>query len=273
MKLLPAFALLALFLLSEFPSSSQELNFAGSRHQGLADAAVGLTDCWSVFGNQAGLATISHPKLAGSFQNRFLVSELSTSTGLFALPVLSSVFAVSLYQFGKIPFRQEKLGLAFARQISPHMSFGLQFNYYSLFLSEENHSVGSLGLELGLQYYANEQLTLGVHVQNPYQTRMKLRSGDFVYPQQLNVGAHYRLSDLFSVMTELEHDFKSHFIIRTGMEYTFFEKLFLRAGFAGKPYQFSAGIGFQIHELTFDLATSYNQYLGNSPSVSFQYQF
>ncbi|MFA5328414.1 MAG: hypothetical protein WC384_11535 [Prolixibacteraceae bacterium] len=273
MKLLPAFALFALFLLSKFYSSAQELNFAGSRHQGLAVAAVGLTDCWSVFGNQAGLSKITHPEFAGSFQNRFLVSELSTRTGLFVLPVLSSVFAVSLQQFGKIPFRQEKFGLAFARQISPHFSFGLQFNYYSLFLSEENHSVGSAGLEIGMQYYLNEQFTLGVHVLNPYQTSIKLRSGNFDYSQQINVGANYQLSDSFSFMTELQNDFENHFIVRTGMEYAVFEKLFLRAGFAGKPYQFSAGLGFQVRKLFIDLASSYNQYLGNSPSVSFQFQF
>jgi hypothetical protein len=78
---------------------------------------------------------------------------------------------------------------------------------------------------------------------------------------------------LFSLTSELENDFDDHFILKTGIEYTILEKLFLRAGVSGKPYQLSAGIGFQVKKLTLDLATTYSQYLGNSPSVSFQYQF
>lgn len=273
MKLLPAFIWIVLFLLSGFDNSAQELNYAGSRYQGMAGASVGLSDCWSVFGNQAGLAKINRPVLAGSFQNRFLVPELSTRVGLFVLPVQSSVFAVSLYQFGKTPFRQEKFGIAFARQLFPKLTFGFQFNYYRLFLPEENRSAGSPGLELGLRYLAGSRFALGIHVLNPYQTGIKLLSGSFRYPQKINIGAFCRLSDSFGIASELEHDFSQHFIVKTGMEYVILEKLFLRTGFSGKPYQFSAGIGFQVKKLTLDLAISYHQYLGNSPSVSFQYQF
>jgi hypothetical protein len=239
----------------------------------LSDATVGLSDCWSVFGNQAGLAGINRPVVGGSFQNRFLVNELSTRTGLLVLPVQSSVFAFSLSQFGQIPFRQEKYGLAYARHIAPKLNFGLQFNCYRLFLSEENRSVSSYGAELGIQYLFTDRLIVGIHVMNPYRTAVKLNSGMFRYPSRINIGAYYRLSDLFSLTSEIENDFGDHFILKTGIEYAILEKLFLRAGVSGKPYQLSAGIGFQVKKLLMDLATTYNPYLGNSPSVSFQYQF
>jgi hypothetical protein len=35
----------------------------------------------------------------------------------------------------------------------------------------------------------------------------------------------------------------------------------------------AAGMGFAVKKLKLDLAVAYNQHLGNSPSVSFQYQF
>jgi hypothetical protein len=100
-----------------------------------------------------------------------------------------------------------------------------------------------------------------------------LNSGMFRYPSRIKIGTFYRLSDLFSLTSELENDFDDHFILKTGIEYTIIEKLFLRTGVSGKPYQLSAGIGFQMKKLTLDLASTYNPYLGNSPSVSFQYQF
>lgn len=273
MKLLPALTLLVLLMISTLECNAQEVFNSGSRYQALADASAGLLGCWSVYANQAGLAGINRPEIAGSFQNRFLVNELSTRTGIFVFPVQSSVFAVSLYQFGKIPFRQEKLGITYARRIFPQLNFGVQFNYYRLFLSEDNRSVGSTGLELGMQYLLTDQFIIGFHILNPYKTGIKTLSGNYQYPSRMNIGALYHLSDFFSIASELENDFDSHFIVKTGLEYIIMEKLFLRTGFSGKPYQLSAGFGFQVKKLTLDMATSYNQYLGNSPSVSFQYQF
>ncbi|WP_318347568.1 hypothetical protein [Aquipluma nitroreducens] len=273
MKLLPTFLLFVLIFFTSGECMAQDVFVSGSRYQALSDASVGLSDCWSVFGNQAGLAGIQRPTVGGSFQNRFLVNELSTRSGLIVYPIQSSVFAFSLSQFGQIPFRQGKYGLAFARKVTPKLNFGLQFNGYRLFLSEENRSVSSFGAELGAQYLFTDRFVVGFHVMNPYRTGVKLSSGTFRYPSRINIGSFYRLSDLFNLTTELENDFEDHFIMKTGIEYCILEKLFLRAGVAGKPYQLSGGIGFQVKRLTLDLATVYNQYLGNSPSVSFQYQF
>ncbi len=273
MKLLPTFLMFVLFFFATGVSKAQEVFGSGSRSQALSDATVGLSDCWSVFGNQAGLAGIDRPVVGGTFQNRFLVNELSTRSGLIVYPIQSSVFAVSLSQFGQIPFRQEKYGLAYARQIYPKLKFGLQFNVYRLFLSEENRSVSSFGAEIGAQYLFTDRFVVGFHVMNPYRTGVKLSSGMFWYSSRIKIGSFYRLSDLFSLTSELENDFDDHFIFKTGIEYCILEKLFLRAGVAGKPYQLSGGIGFQVKNLTLDLATTYNQYLGSSPSVSFQYQF
>jgi len=273
MKLLPTFALIVLLVFAASESMAQDVFWSGSRFQALSNASVGMSDCWSVFGNQAGLARINRFEVGGSFQNRFLVNELSTRSALLVLPIQSSVFAFSLSQFGQIPFRQEKYGFAYARQLSPKLNFGVQFNRYGLFLSEENRSVNSFGAELGVQYLVTESLVLGFHVTNPYRTGVELSSGTFRYSSRIKVGTFYSLSDLFSLTTELENDFDDHFILKSGIEYNIFNKLIVRMGFSGKPYQFSSGIGFQVKKLTLDLATTYNQYLGNSPSVSFQYQF
>ena len=252
---------------------AQEVVNPSPRVQSLAGASVVLSGSWSVFGNQAGLAGIKRFEIGGSFLNQFLVDELSTRAGFFAFPVQSSAFAVSLYQFGKSPFRQEKFGLAYARSISEKFSFGFQFNYNRILFTEENRMVGSSGLELGIQYIVNKQLLLGGHLVNPYRTKIKINSGYFKYRSLINVGALYRLSDSFFLRSELENEFSSHIIVRTGMEYRIMDRIFLRGGISGKPYQLSAGFGFQVEKLIVDLATSYHQYLGNSPSVSFQFRF
>jgi len=273
MKLLPAIITLILTLFFIRVARSQELFRSGSRYQALADASVALSGSWSVFGNQAGLSGINHPEFGGAYQNRFLVDELSSRSVFFVLPVQSSVFAVSMLQFGRMPFRQEKFGLSYARSLSHHFSFGVQFNYYRLFFSEDNRTVGSSGLEIGAQYLHSNRLVFGIHILNPYKTGIKMLSENFYYPSRINFGTLYHLSDSFSLMSELESEFDQHFVLKTGFEYVILEKLFLRTGISGKPYQLSAGIGFRINKLTLDVATSYHQVLGNSPSASFQYQF
>lgn len=273
MKLLPTLLVFLILIFSAPVLRGQEVFLPSSRSQALAGASVSLADCWSVFGNQAGLAKIDRPTIGGSFQNRFLIKELSTSSGLFIFPIQSSVFALSVYQFGKTTFRNEKFGIAFARSLSPKLHFGIQFNYYRFFLAEENRSVGNSGLELGFQYQLTDQLLVGLHAMNPYRVSIKTFSGDYFYPSRFNFGAYYQLSDSFGFISELEKDLQYPLNIRTGLEYAFLNQLFIRVGISGKPYQLSAGIGFALNRLKIDLAVAYNQYLGNSPSVSFQYQF
>lgn len=273
MKLLPAFLLLLFGILFASESGGQNLHQAGSRSQALAGATVVLSDCWSVYGNQAGLAGLTRSQFGLSLYNRFLVKELSLRAGFFVLPVQSSVLALSLSQFGVNPFRQEKIGFAFARQLSPRLSAGLQFNYYRMFLPEQNRSAGSAGLELGFQYLLNDRLVAGLHVLNPYQTGIKTLTGFFNYPTLLNLGVRIHLTDSFLLISELENELNHQLAVRAGMEYVLLEKLVLRTGISGKPYQLAAGIGFQVKKLTIDLAGSSHQYLGSSPSVSLQYQF
>lgn len=272
MKLLTAAVITLFSLLAPFCSEAQELFNPGSRAQAMGGVAATLADCWSVFGNQAGLAQIHQPESAGSFQSRFLISELSLSSGLFVVPVQSSVFAVSIYQFGKAPFRQNKIGLAYARSIVPSLNIGFQFNYYRYSVFENNQSADSWGVELGLQYRISDEFSLGGHVTNPYQTFVETRFGEFKYPVVVNVGCMYRASESFLMIAEVENRFSEEVIVKTGLEYNLNERIFFRGGISGKPFQLSAGFGFQVKKLQIDLASTYHQLLGNSPSVSFKYQ-
>lgn len=273
MKRLLFFHPILLLMILSFMAKSQEIFQPSSRSQAMAEVFVPLSDSWSVFGNQAGMAETNQIVVGGSFQNRFLISEFSARTGFVVLPVQSSVFAISYYQFGKIPFREEKIGLAYARKISPNLNFGFQFNDYRLFLAEENKSASTIGLELGFQYHFNSKLLVGLHLCNPYKTKIQLYSESFKYPSTLALGLFYAPSETFGFACEVDNNFGQTVRIKSGFEYCIFDQLFVRAGISGKPYLVSGGVGFCVGKLTIDLASSYHQYLGNSPSVSLQYHF
>lgn len=273
MKLLPVLALILLMTAFVSPADAQEVFGSAPRFQAMGDASIGLSGSWAAFGNQAGLASVDRTELAGSFQNRFLVSELSSRIGLLVLPIQGNVFAVSFSQFGKIPFQQEKTGLAYARSIGSRLRFGMQFNRYGLYLAEENKTENTYGLEVGAQFISAGKFTMGVHLVNPYPAKIKLRSETYRYESKVSFGGFYQVSDVFGWAMELENGFDERIILKSGFEYRIFDRLFVRGGVAGKPYLLSAGFGFRMQKAVFDFATTYNQYLGNSPSVSFQYQF
>lgn len=273
MKLLIFSIPFALFLSLTFVARSQEIFQPASRSQAMGGIFAPLSGPWAVFGNQAGMAGVTRPVVGGSFQNRFLVSELSDKTGFLLVPVKSSVFAVSFYQFGKAPFRSGKVGFAYARSFGHRLSLGLQFNRYSLYLPEEKRSVATAGAELGGQYLLNEKLVIGLHVSNPYRAKIHLYSGDYSFDSVIAAGFFYRLSDAFSFLAEAEQRSDDDLRIKTGFEYCIREVIFIRGGVAGKPYKLSGGAGFCLGNFTVDLAASYHQNLGSSPSVSFQYQF
>lgn len=273
MKLLLALSSFIIFVLSGHFSQAQEVFVPAARAQSLGGVTVCLHDSWSVFGNQAGLSTIKHPLVSGTFQNRFLMKELSARAGFFILPLHSSIFAVSVYQFGKISFRQEKYGISYARSLTPRLHIGLQFNYYRFFLAEENQSIGSYGIEAGVQYQLTPKILAGIHTLNPYKTGFNTRSGEYHYPSAINMGAAVKISESFDLFTEIEQYISLPVNVKTGIEYTIMNKLYLRTGISGKPNQLTAGMGFEVKKMKIDLAVAYNQYLGNSPSASFQYQF
>jgi hypothetical protein len=272
MKLLPVVALFLVLVAFRAATSAQEVFNSGGRFQALAESSTSLAGLWSVYGNQAGLAAVKHIEVAGSFQNRFLVNELSSRAGIFSIPFQENVFAASYCQFGEVPFRQDKIGLAYARRLGGKLRFGLQFNRYGLYLAEENKSVFTHGLEVGIQYAVKPDFILGIHLTNPYQTRIKLSSETYRYESKINVGTFFQLSGDFGWTLDFENRFNNQVVVKSGFEYEIFKRLTIRSGVSGKPYSLAAGFGFRVGKMLFDFATSYNQYLGTSPCVSFQYQ-
>ena len=272
MKSLTATLLFLCLSASAILLHGQELFQCGSRSHALANTTTTLSDCWSAFENQAGLAKLKQPEAGCFFLNRFGINELATQAGVFVLPIQSSVFALSIAQFGKTPFKQENYGLSYARPISPKLNFGLRFHYSRVFFPEDNRYSGTIGIDIGVQATLTRHIILGVHIHNPYPSSIHTLNEKIQYPSQIKIGSTFYLSEVFSLITELENDFYKHSRLRSAFEYTIIEKFTVRAGITGSPYQRSAGFGFQLKKLIIDLANSYHSDLGNTSSISFKYE-
>jgi hypothetical protein len=268
--------LLLLVTIIVFPFSgvqAQEGQLVGSRSQSLAGITAPLFDGFSIFGNQAGLSSVHELQIGVVIRNRFLVNELSSNAFFVVLPVQSSAFGFSFYQFGKNLFRQQQLGLTYAKKLGINFSAGVKFEYNRLFFSEENRWAGAAGVESGFQWRFSNQFDFGFQLVNLYRTGIRLNLQQFYLPGFAKLGTCYRATDGCSLLAELVKGWGKPLQVKGGIEFNLLNRVHLRTGVSGKPFEFSAGFGFTVENLVIDLATSYHQFLGHSPSVSVYYQF
>lgn len=257
-----------IFIFILFNTEAQIFRTEVPRFKALAGASSALSGIWSIYGNQAGITEIQNKEIGLSFTNLYLLKELSTRTGIFVFPFDNNVFGFSFSQFGKSIYRSNSYGFTYARKLSPKLNFGAQFNIYSLFFFEDNKTEFTHGLQLGCQYGINQNLILGLHLVNPYKTFYKTYSGEYVLPSILRVGLSNKFSEFFKVVSEIESDFSKSYIFKTGIEYDILQKATLRGGFSNNPNAIYAGFGYNLKNISADIGLSWNQHLGNSPSIS-----
>ena len=240
----------------------------GARSAGMAAASVMLTDIWAAVNNQAALGYLEQPVAALYYENRLNVRELALQAGVFAIPVKSTVIGVNYRYFGYSKYNEFKLGLAVGKRLGEKFSMGIQMNYFHTNFAGDYGSTGLLCGELGLLYEPVENLRVGAHLFNVWQSRQKVNI-DGQPPTIMRFGIGYAIQEKAVISVETEKDLRMDAIFKAGLEYSPVNNLFLRCGVSnGNIYQYAFGVGYGINKFTIDLAFSHHKFLGYSPHVS-----
>lgn len=243
---------------------------AGTRGTGMANASVTFTDIYSAFSNQAGLAYLEQSTATAFAERRFLLSELQTISAAVALPTRSGTFGLTLNHFGFEAFNEQKLGIAYARKLMDGLSLGAQVLLLNTSIPEYGNKM-NVTFELGILTQLLPKLHLGVHVYSPMQ--LELANGENL-PTIFKIGLGYLPSEKLTCTAEVEKDIAYTARAKFGIEYKAAEQLAVRTGIATNPTTISFGAGYRLDNgLALDIASSYHQILGFSPSVGFSYQF
>ena len=242
----------------------------GARSLGLSHASVSFSDTWSVFHNQAGTAGLKTFSAGFFFESRFGLDELSLAAVSAVLPYGAGAFGISFLQFGKGVFKENKFGLAYARQLSEKWNAGIQLDYLCQIFPENRRTRGFATFEGGILYHPSEKLHLGVHVFNPVSGGIQAPSGKVKVPAVCRGGGHYRFDETVLVAFEILKDYHNPALYKSGIEFLPAESFTLRFGVSGKPFAHSAGIGYRIGCFSANIAFSYHGNLGITPSVSVQ---
>lgn len=246
----------------------------GARSAGMAHASATLFDFWAVGNNQAGIAKWEHPAAAIYAENRFMLKEMAFAAAAIVLPTSRGVFGLSTCFFGNQLYGEGTAGLAYARMFGEKLSTGLRLTYlYMTFPSGFKHK-GTLAAELGIIYELLPGLSIGVHVFNPGRTMITRHQHLNINERLTTVfrtGLSYTFSEKLLLSIEAKKDIRHAPAARFGAEYMITENVYVRAGLSTNPMQNTFGFGLQTRRLQINMASSYHYTLGYSPQAGLIY--
>lgn len=263
---------LFLFVLLGLPLFAQNgaPPMGGARAAGMGYTGATFTDINALFTNQAGLSQLENTTATAFGEQRFLLSELGSYSFGIALPTNSGTFGLSLNQFGFEGYNEQRVGLAYGRQLFDKLSIGAQ----ALLLHTQIPEYGSqaaVTFEIGALIDLLPQLKIGVHTYSPI--RVSVVESEYL-PSILKAGLQYRPSEQILLLAEVEKDIDYPARAKFGLEYQVAEPFRLRVGAATNPTTVSFGLGYQVLEqLRFDIASAYHEVLGFSPAAGLSYAF
>ncbi|MCE3278927.1 MAG: hypothetical protein K0S44_1118 [Bacteroidetes bacterium] len=266
------YILLVTVLFSYSVNAGNEDYPIGARSAGMGNATVSATDMWSSHHNQAGLGFVREISAGVSYENRFLIKEISVRGGTVALPIKAGTFGLCITNFGYSQYSENKYSLSFAKAFGDKLSAGIAMDYLSTKIAEGYGTRGTLAAEAGIIAKPIKALTIGAHVYNP--TRAKLSAyDDERLPTIIRLGADYLFSDKVRLAVEAQKDIRYKAEFKAGLEYLPVKELYLRIGVSTNPTLSSFGFGINLKNFRIDVAANYHQTLGISPQLSLSYTF
>ena len=240
----------------------------GARSAGMASASVTMTDIWASANNQAGLGYLEKPVAAIYYENRLNVNGLALQSGVFAIPVYSTVIGLNYRYFGYSKYNESKFGLAVGRRLGEKFALGVQMDYFHTHVAGDYGNFGVLCAEIGLLCEPVEKLIVGAHVFNVSQSRQKVNLDERV-PTIMRFGIGYAIHEKATISVETEKDLRMNAVFKGGLEYSPVGDLFLRCGMStGNMYQYSFGVGYSWKMMTVDISFSHHKIFGYCPHVS-----
>ncbi|MBU0763271.1 MAG: hypothetical protein KJ607_00385 [Bacteroidetes bacterium] len=246
---------------------------SGAKQAGMGGASVMISDVWSVYNNQAGLARVKDITFGAYYASEFLQPELGFKTMAFALPVQFGTFGVSLSHFGYSSYGETRAGLAYSKAFGERYAMGIQLNYFNLNLPEYYGNRGTAFAEVGFFSEPIDNLYVGAHVFNP--TRAKIADyNDERLPTVIRFGAGYNFSDKVIVSAEASKDLVYDMVVRAGIDYHILKNLYIRAGISSQPEsRYGFGVGYEVKGFRADFAFCQHYILGFTPHFSLSYTF
>lgn len=268
----------------------------GARACSLGEAFVGLSDDASaIYWNPAGLAQLSQPEFLAIHNHWFSninqefiayagpVNEnavLGIGTVILYIDDLERRTAPTIESEGIFSASDTLLIISFASKL-PDKRIILGGSGKIILQKIESKRIGNLAFDLGGLYQVDDKLKLGIVFQN-IGFKSNIYKEDFSLPGWFKIGlAQTFLQNYLTATADMTLYKDNNPTYSAGIEYTFKDILFLRAGYRKKSSEPSDGIlsgltsgaGFRIKSSQIDYAYVPYDDIGNSHRISLTVRF
>lgn len=246
----------------------------GASNLSLANSTVAVPNLWSVYHNQGALGFLTGTQIGIYYHNNFALSEFAVKSFAIATNVKPGTFGFNYTNYGFNKFSDNKFGLAYSMKLAKFLSLGIQMDY---FLIQQDNNYGNIHIfsgEIGLLANPFENFYLGVHVFNPWRSKVA-EYQDERMPTIFRLGVAYNFSKDVQLSTEVEKDLEQPAFFKTGLQYEPLKNFVLRTGvaFSQKDILLAFGLGYTYKDITLDLGFENHPILGMKTAVTIQYAF
>jgi hypothetical protein len=229
----------------------------GARAMGMAYASSCSKDEWAIFNNPGGLAEIKNSVAAFSYNAYPSFKTFNRMAATISIPLKLGVTGLGVFRYGDNIYNEEVVSAGFSNRFGL-ASLGVKVNYIQ-YSAEGFGTKGVVTVSFGGIATLTEKLMVGAYITNINQPKISPTESA---PSRLAAGFGYKPSEKILVCTEVEKDLAKKATWKTGMEYQFNNKFFIRTGFSISPDAAFAGFGFRPKKIAVDYALQYNFIIG-----------
>jgi hypothetical protein len=266
--------IILVLLLSVYQLVKSQISTVIPGSSSIANTSVADSKNWMAFDNPAMLGYVENAEIGTQFENRYLISELSTKSFQLAVPTKLLNAGLSFSHFGYSLYHEMMLGVGFARNFSDKFSIGLEFNYYAAFFAASNSYRGAFLPQIGLSTKLSTNFSLGFHAFNPFQTNIPTEFSTKKLPSIFSLGTEYFFSEELTWRTQIDKEISSNYRFATGFEYQMLQQLTVKLGAYGSDYLVPCfGVGFNGGRFAFNLNCELHPLLGLNTLAALKYRF
>jgi hypothetical protein len=253
-------------------SSCLAQNLIGTRLMAMGGDNAAISDNWNFTGNFKNEDRLNTPKIAIGYAKYFYGDELSNQQLKFILPVKNYEAGISFKRYGITEFNRLTAGASLAKNFGDKFSIGLRANFHQLKIQNYGSTTG-FSIDIGAMYHINNQITIGLNINNPSKQTYQNSNASISIPSLVNFGIAYQASNKILIATNLSKNFNEKYDVGLGLDYKLIEILSLRGGISMKPFKQYGGIGIDYKKLNLDLAIENDPHLGYSSQIGIAYAF
>jgi len=240
----------------------------------IAQTSVADSHSWNAFHNPAMLGYLEKSELGLQYENKYLLSELSTRSVHAGYSSNLVNAGVSYTHFGYSLYHEMLIGLDLARNFSDKFAMGVQFNYYAAYFSSSNSYRSALLAQIGLSVRLTPSFSIGFNTFNPFQTNINTEYNIKRIPSIFSLGSEYFFSPELVWRTQIDKEVSSNYRFATGFEYQMLHHLTIKLGAYDSGYLVPClGFGLNAGSFFADLNCELHPLLGLNTMAAVKYRF